>query len=124
MFVRNFLMLIVLKYTKLKTITTIKKEIKELLALDRNREPLIVLKKAKKRIQFLNVCLNYLESQPKNEFLEKEKKRLENRLNLIDKGFEHWAITASVKDPKKEYAKLMDVKTVKEHLKTIRFLIN
>lgn len=108
----------------MKTLTTIKKEIEELLALDRHKEKPSVLSRAKKRIQFLRMCQHYLETQPSTEFLQKEKARLENRLDLIEDNFDYYKATATAKKPLKEYAKLMDTKSVKEQLKTIKYLIN
>jgi hypothetical protein len=107
----------------LKEITT---ELTQLLAVANNghkRKP-AELSRMRKRVQFLTLCKNYLESKPNLEFLEKEQERLENRLSLINEGFDSWKINYKGKDPLKEYNKMMGVTDVKDKRRAIMFLLN
>jgi hypothetical protein len=72
-------------------------------------------------------CVMYLQSQPDEDFLKKEKDRLSARLRLIDTQFEaqyNNLIEQAKKAKKKEVYKTMDVAGTKAHLKNIQFLLN
>lgn len=108
----------------MKSLNEVNKEIKDLLniiglVLD-DREA----NKRRKRLQYLNIMKNYLETKPTREFLLKEKKRLQKRLEIINEGFTDWSKFNSCENPLVEYKKLMGVKTIKEHLKSISFILN
>jgi len=82
-----------------------------------------------RRVEFLRTVLNYLQSEPRMEFIEKQKADLENKLKLIDDGFKKF-IDFRPKDNKdtkqviSEYESQMGVKHIKSQLKTLNYILN
>lgn len=105
-------------------IADINKEIKELEGLHRDTDSK-VLKRAKKKIQLLNTCRMYLQSKPDKEFVEKEIKRLENRINLISAEFvepqkaDKKTVTKLRKSHEAEYG----VSHLRTQLRTLRIIL-
>ncbi len=85
--------------------------------------------KEKKRHSFLKLCKAYLEGDPAHEFIAKEKKRIQERIKLIDAGYKpnQRLIDAElVKEERKEHAdynKIMGMQKCKDQLKAINFLL-
>lgn len=88
------------------------------------------INKLKKRYSFLKLCIMYLEEKPTIEFLDKEKDRLTNRVNLINAGYEpdKRLIASGLKKEEQaehsDYNKLMGMPKLKEQLKSISFLLS
>ncbi|MET7253441.1 hypothetical protein [Dyadobacter fermentans] len=89
-------------------------------------------KQNKKRIEYLNECVLYLETSPTEEFLEREVKRLEANIVYIDKQFDKWLSRQhfSAQAPhqrqksKKTFEKESGIPKLRQQLKTIEFLLN
>lgn len=118
----------------MKNVTEIKKRMDEIVVAryaplpkeETDRKYKSRQKKLKIEYDFLNVCKLYLETEPTEEFIKKEKKRLENRLQLISEGYKHDE-RQTLKDQKKDrkdYDKLMGVSKIKSQLKAIYFLLS
>lgn len=77
----------------MKTVKKLQKDIDEILSemkdLNKsdNSADRRAFKRLKKRVQYLKIVLMYLETNPTKEFCEKEKLRLENRIELLMKTF-------------------------------------
>ena len=88
------------------------------------------ISRLKKRYSFLKLCVHYLQSQPTKEFLQSEKERLNNKINLINAGYvpnEMYLKQGLHKEEKKEhkdYNKIMSMAKYQEQLKSIKFLIS
>jgi hypothetical protein len=83
---------------------------------------------AKKRVDFLRVCMYYVQSNPKQEFLESEKDRLNNRINMFMQNYEPLDAERFSKKQctahKKKFEKEMDIPKLKQQLLTINFILN
>ena len=80
-----------------------------------------------KLMMFLQQVKYYLESRPSEEFLNSQLLALENKLDLINKNFKPW-FDADPKNRRHEkplavYEKEMDVKKIKDQLKTITYIL-
>lgn len=86
-----------------------------------------VVNRMKKRRDFLRICMNYLESNPAEDFIKKEEGRLENRINMYMKEY---TPLDEEKNSKKEctkhknnYQKEMGIPKLRVQLKTLYFLL-
>ena len=73
------------------------------------------------------MCLRYIETKPRQEFIQSEIDRINNKLKLIEANFEHW--TPSTKQAnstslKRAYESEMEVPKYKAQLKTLNFILN
>ncbi len=85
------------------------------------------LAKAQKRVQFLNLCVNYLKTDPKEDFILKEINRIETRLQLINDQYKEWLPIEQYEDSKQRFAAYLSLnktKDLKEQLKTLHYLLN
>jgi len=86
------------------------------------------VKKLKKRITFLKTCMYYMQTEPSMEFLEKEKDRLNNRINMFMETYVPLDSTKYMKKDlsahKKGFEKEMGIPKIKSQLVTINFLLN
>jgi hypothetical protein len=109
----------------MRTLKEILSELNSLLDYDKKIErKKSELNRMRKRVQFLTVCRNYMEKEPSEEFLKECLLKKERRLKLIGDGFKDFSQTYSGKDAMKEYEKINDTKTIKEHIRSLRFLLN
>lgn len=114
----------------MKSIESLQTEVNELLALDRNelsktKSGVTQLRKARKRVPFLNQCLQYLESSPEESFIKKEIARIEKIIQNVSDRF----VAAGYKDltaekkARKEFLKEYGIPKMKEQLKTLKFIL-
>jgi len=79
------------------------------------------------RIDFLKTIILYLETNPKEEFLQSEKLKLEKQIDNIDANFNAWILSDSsrkhLEKPLKTFHKEMKIEDVKKRLKTINYLL-
>jgi predicted nuclease with TOPRIM domain len=107
----------------MKKLKDIKTEMELLMTTNGGNESSI--NAARKRIQFLNTCKNYLESEPTKEFLLQEKDRIKKRITLLEEWFPAYkGISTDQRKWRAEYNKETGVGTLKTQLKTINFLLN
>ena len=78
------------------------------------------VKKLKSRKEYLLTCIAYLNTNPTQEFIEKEKERLMNRNNKIMEGTPSgYGVTRKAK---RDYEKLMDLPKIRLQMKTLQFI--
>lgn len=113
----------------MKTLQQVKDRIEEILneysTLRRNGKNLP--QKTKMEYEFLQPLWLYLETNPRPEFLEKEKNRIWTRIELIEKSYSPLSDEypdLAKKKHKSDYIKGMDVAKLKAELKVINYLLN
>jgi predicted nuclease with TOPRIM domain len=107
----------------MKKLKDIKTEMELLMATNGGNESSI--NAARKRLQFLSVCKNYLETKPTEDFLLQEKERIKKRISLLEEWFPAYkGISTDQRKWRAEYNKETGVGTLKTQLKTINFLLN
>ena len=108
----------------MRTVHAIESEMKSLVdnrSLYNKRE----LSAARKRIKFLDTCKAYLADMPSEDFLRKERDRINNRIRLISDGYEYWkSYQTKEKNTIDDYNTQMGVDDLMLQLKTILFLLN
>jgi len=71
------------------------------------------------------MCIMYMQTNPRPEFILSEITRLENKLDKIDAGFGIWFKPCGLNDIKKAkitYNNELGAKKVKDQLKTLRYI--
>jgi len=89
------------------------------------------IRKLEKELSNLIYCIQYLETSPRQEFIESEIIRVEKRIETVesDQYYAQW-INAnkdkhdSLKDPRKSFENEFDLTTLKKQLKTLKFILN
>ena len=86
------------------------------------------VKKIKKRIIFLKVCMYYVQSNPSQDFLEKERDRIINRVNMFLENYvplnPEKYMKKDISSHKKKFEKEMDIPKLRTQLTTINFILN
>lgn len=113
----------------MKNIEQVKKEIAELQKEGEELRGTKMYKRIEKKVGALYKCQLYLESNPTQEFIEKQKADLKKRLKIIAAGLSVWLRENpqegnSTKNPKSKYNTLMGVKTIKQQLATLEYLLS
>lgn len=75
---------------------------------------------------YLQTCIFYLQSNPSEDFLNKEKQRIENILSLIEDGFKKWEEQETDKDKatRGRYNRLMSRTAYVRQLEFINFILS
>ena len=116
----------------MKTLNDINKEILEAHAIMVEADKLStkkaerLYKKMNKQIIWLKHIKRYLESNPRPEFVQSELETIIMRIGRIDEGYLIWAAgraITSYKDPKKAYTNEMGLPTLKEQMKTLKYIL-
>lgn len=83
--------------------------------------------KMKNKIPLLRLCLNYLKSNPTEEFIEKEIDRIENKISLRMMLFDESKFEALAKPVvaklRKEHEQLHEIKKLRNQVRTLRYLV-
>lgn len=109
----------------MKAIEYLQDELTELLNTNQDDFTKPQLNRIKKRIQFVRTCVMYLESNPSEDFLNKEASRLKARIGLIADSFKDYSRPAGVRGSiRKYYDKEMGVPLLNIQLRTIKFILN
>ena len=83
-------------------------------------------KKLGKERKLLYECQLYLESSPREEFVRKMLKDLQDQLKRIDEGFSDWLPTYTKvgnEDCKKTYLKIMETAEKKKQIKVLKLIL-
>lgn len=75
------------------------------------------VKKLKSRKEYLLTCIAYLNTNPTQEFIDKEKERLMGRNNKIMEGMPDGS-----RKIKRDYEKLMDLPKIRLQMRTLQFI--
>lgn len=111
------------KYMK-SEIDTVMKDMKDAKDLDSPASKRLY-KKLKKRLDYLNVCLMYVESEPSSEYLKKEYDRITNRINLLVDAYVQpsYGTMSERKKDKRDYEKKMELPKLRSQLMTVNFIM-
>ena len=86
-----------------------------------------LFKRLNKRIIWLKLIKAYVESNPREAFVQSEKEMILIRIARIDSGYAIWAAGRALgkyKDPKKTYTNEMGLPALKEQLKTLKYILD
>jgi len=121
----------------MKNVKDLQKEIDEITANKKRKEKEVgylkpgVIKKMRARKDYLATCIAYLNTNPTQEFIQKEKERLMKRNNLImedlpkEQKFTNKDGKLNLKAHKKakrDYEKLMGLPHIRLQLRTLQFI--
>lgn len=88
--------------------------------------------RAKKKRQYTSLLKrlvpirDFMKDGLTEDYLKRDKERIENRLQLLNDAFPQWHKESGIKDyfaAKKEYEKLNDYTTLKRHLSNINYIL-
>lgn len=87
------------------------------------------VKRIKARIKFLTLVKHYLESAPSEEYIEREKKKIDKNLTVIDGRFNAWCASNkqhgwTLQEQKKQFQKEYDIKKLQSQQKALSFILN
>lgn len=104
-----------------------KQEIKNLIDQYLN-DTYLTIKQRKKKLDFANNILRYLETEPNILFIEKEIKIINKRINSVNNKFHTWTNSAAPKNINpKNYRAIFNKETgitiMKKQLKALTFII-
>lgn len=87
--------------------------------------------KLEKEMTNLIYCIQYLETNPRQEFIESEAARIEKDITRIgtEEYYKQWINGnkdrhQSLKDPRKAYENDMNLPILKQQLKTLKFILS
>lgn len=115
----------------MKTTKELKSEMKEVLEAMEfqkkkdDKKSANAIKRLKAKLDYLKMCLLYIESNPSVEFIIKEKERLTNRINAFMELYkvpEDWGKTMK-SNHRKAYEKDMGIPKLRKQLSTIHFIL-
>ncbi len=113
----------------MKTIEQVQDTISQLEASDRRLFTHDEMKERTEQALFLRKIKYYLETEPTEQFVASEIKRLEDKLQVIDIGFPAWLerrqekFTKSEKQWRNEYNKEMGTKNLTTQLDNLKFIL-
>lgn len=113
----------------MKDLKLVNQEIKEILSTDREGMKKYALNKMRKRLEFLEVARKYLESEPANDFVVKEKSRIDKIIKAINSGFSAWSQWnkdkgEDYKSQRTAYDTEMELKKYKTQFKALDFILS
>lgn len=106
--------------------TEIKKEIDQTLKYYEKDHYTREAKRAGKRVALLTKCLYYLETNPKEEFIDESIALVKKQIDFIKQGYNAWINSTpearGLKKPKAAYESEMGLKNLRQQLATLIFL--
>lgn len=116
----------------MKTLQQVKDRMAEILATDKKHLKPSAIKRLQNEYDYLNTISAYLDSNPRVEFIEKEKNRLIDLINKIDVNYRNWLSASqsqvglegkSRSQLKSYYNKINNVSKLNLQLKTAYYLL-
>ena len=118
----------------MKTIELLQKEKESLIVQiddhQSGRYKITNIRRVKQRLSFVKKCIEYLRTNPDQSFLEKEKGRLNKRIDLFKQAYiepdrEHLEKMTGREASKLriDYEKNMGIPKLRKHLRTINYLL-
>jgi len=88
-----------------------------------------VITATNKQIRLLLQCKSYLETNPREAFVESELARIERTITIYDSRFEQWQKNTPKalfegKDPRKFYESINEYSALKNQIKTLKYLLD
>ena len=109
----------------MKTLSEIDEQINDIASAKYSDEK--AKKRARKQLEFLRLCRKYLETQPSEEFMQKELDSLYNRVQHLDDACDYYIKNnpayANEPNPIARYKKEMDYSSLSNQIKTLKFLL-
>lgn len=106
----------------MRTLADIKNEIELLAGSDWKNMKKVIVSKTRNRIQFLKMIEMYLKESPTEDFIKKEKERIESRINSIMSLFNEEAYK-NPKPAKLKFESDNGIPHLKQQLKTLIFIL-
>ncbi len=81
----------------------------------------------KKELVFLRQCKRYLETGPRQEFVESQRNEVQRKIDLIPSHFEDWKtgkVLTKYKNPYNSFCVEMNISGLNAQLKTLNFLLS
>jgi len=112
----------------MKSISDLKRQLDNLvdLEIDLLNPPVASSAKAKNKAKFLTTCIRYLESAPSDDFIEKEVKRIGQRIHEIMRVYGCWATDKTFDSDEKRlaaYRNYYGVPQLETQLDCLKFLL-
>ncbi|MBA2610539.1 MAG: hypothetical protein H0U95_01115 [Bacteroidetes bacterium] len=86
------------------------------------------VKQSKERLEFLNACLMYLESNPKESYLKEQLEFLKLKVEKISNNFVNWINSTPgarrLKSPKSAFNKEVGIIGLNNQIETLEFLLS
>ena len=111
----------------MKTIESVTQEINEALKSITKDSGKAEVEAVKRDVAFLRQCKLYLDSSPRQEFIQKQRDEIQRRINLIPSHYKEWQygrVLTKYKDPYKTYQAEMNYSGLKVQLKTLDYLLS
>jgi hypothetical protein len=113
----------------MKDLKAVNAEIKDILHTDTHGMKKYALNKMRKRLEFLELVKKYLESEPTQEFVAKEKARISHLVTTIVDGYGAWQAWnkdkgETYKEQRDYYEKEMELKKYKTQFKALDFILS
>jgi hypothetical protein len=107
----------------MRTLSEVNNEIQALLETNIRELKKAQVSRVRSRLEFLNLIKNYLSENPTEEFVAKEVKRIENKINAIMGQFDK----SAYKEPKPAMLKFErdnKIPHLRDQLKALWFILN
>jgi len=111
----------------MKTISDLKEKIGDCVGSINKYSTKQEITAATNRMKFLNMCLLYIESNSRKEFIESQLSEIESRIENIGSHYEEWKVGRNLtkyRDPYKAYLSEMNLSHFKAQLKTLKFILD
>lgn len=112
----------------MKTLEYVQQELQDAIKLGETGLSKKEAKVCEKRIKHLYSCRLYLETNPTQEFVQKQFEDVKRKIKIINSGFHKWLQNNQkeadgVANPKSKYNTLMGLKNLKAQLNTLDYLL-
>jgi hypothetical protein len=81
----------------------------------------------KRDVVFLRQCLRYIETTPREEFIQSQRNEIQRRIDLVPTHYEAWKTGRALskyRDPYKAYCTEMKLSDMKAQIKTLDYLLS
>lgn len=110
----------------MKTLSEVNEQISSILSENYSDET--AKKRARKELEFLRVCKKYLETQPSEEFIQRELDSVYDRVQYLDDAYDDYVKNnpayINEENPSARYRKEMDYQSLLIQIKTLKFLLS
>lgn len=112
----------------MKTLEYVQQELQDAIKLGETKLSKKEAKVCEKRIKHLYSCQLYLETNPTEEFVQKQFEDVKRKIKIINSGFWQWLQNNQKEadggaNPKSKYNSMMGLKNYKAQLNTLDYLL-
>lgn len=111
----------------MKTLEYVQQELQDAIKLGETELSKKEAKLCEKRVKHLYSCQLYLETNPTEEFVQKQFEDVKRKIKIINSGFQQWLQNNRKEadaNPKSKYHTLMGLKNYKAQLNTLDYLLS